>query len=100
MKKFIPMFVFTGFFFGIIPLTASDCLNVIPKSSQNDRQELKDDGKKVSAKDNKAAKELKAKEQKKRDIEAKEHSVNKNKPAKRFSTDENIPETVRKRNIP
>ncbi len=45
-------------------------------------------------------KEQLAKEQKKRNIEAKEKSVDKNKKVKKFTTDQDLPETVKKRNIP
>ena len=41
-----------------------------------------------------------AEEQRKKDIEDKEHSVNKNKKVRRFGVDENLSNIIQKRNIP
>lgn len=38
--------------------------------------------------------------QDKKEIELKEHSINKEKKVKKLTTDENIPKTIQKRNIP
>ena len=66
-----------------------------------DKQELKNLKRKKSAK--RPAKdpnsEKQAKELKKTEIEAKEHSIDKNKKIKRVSVDENLSETVHQWNI-
>jgi len=56
----------------------------------------KDSGKKYVRNPDSVAKSA---ELKKKEIQSEEHSVNKEKKVKRFSTDKNLPETVRKRNI-
>lgn len=97
MKKIISLIVILGYFscihlsYGMERLL-SDLNSQVKDKPQTDRHRQKE-AERVS-------RDLKMKEEKKKEIEAKEHSVNKNKRVKRFSTDKDLPETVKKRNIP
>ena len=101
MKKTITFFLLIGFFSCLLPVDGMNFMQYSNKSEFQDKQELKVQKKKTTKKQVKDLNaEKQAKELKKKDIEAKEHSVNRNMKVKRVSVDENLPETVRQRNIP
>ncbi len=98
MKKFITLILLSGFIF---------CFNLhyaLSKGLIIDQTPQGQEKKKISRHNQKESDntsgELQSKELKKKKIESDEHSINKNKRVKRFSSDKEIPETVKKRNIP
>ena len=99
MKKFFSLIVLSGLFLCLNPHLVLGGLGLmIGQTTQNQDNPLESKHRKKEA--DKASKELQIKEQKKKQIESEEHSINKNKRVKRFSSDKEIPETVKKRNIP
>ncbi len=102
MKKIGTILVLAIFLVSFVSIHPLDRNLGQTKSELQENSDLK-----VKKKRNSTKKELKdpisekqLKDQKKREIEVKEHSIDKNKKVKRVSSDENLPETVKKRNIP
>lgn len=83
-----------------LPLQSGENYQTTNNSEITQARKLKREQKKEEARLKAAAADQKSREQRKREIEEREKSVNKNKKVKKFSTDEDLPKTVRKRNIP
>lgn len=102
MKNIIAILLFIGF---SVPSPSLFAQEVKQNSFQSVNAEKIDSvnivKKKLTAKQStEISSDKKAEEQRKKEIEAKEHSVNKNKKVRRFGVDENLSNTIRKRNIP
>ena len=102
MKKYIAIFLFLWLLFPSASVSAQEVKQSIKKDTTAKKQDPKNavQNKSSLKKSKKIKSEAQKEEQRKKDIEAKEYSVNKNKKVRRFGIDENIPETVKKRNIP
>ena len=103
MKKIISIFLIAGFIFCFFPVQAANDMPSFNKPEiQNIKQEVKDLKKKKSAKKRikDANSDKQTTELKKKEIETKERSMDKNKKVKKVSVDDNLPETVHQRNIP
>jgi len=102
MKKILTFLVLFGLLFSFHIVIASPVLQDLKKVEPIEKQDLKHKKKQKLSKDQSKNQltEEQIKEKRKKEIEAKERSTDKNKPVKRISKDENLPETVRKRNIP
>ncbi len=111
MKKFITICLFIGLLFSFYPGNAWEVNQKKNRSenlekrqpNQKKKHKSKKQGKESSTatkSEEKIKKEKEAKDQKKKEIEIKEYSIDKNKKVKRVSTDKNLPETIRNRNIP
>ena len=103
MKKTISILLLSGFFFCFFPVQAgNEIQNTNVSVTLKNKQGTKDIKKKKSAKNQTkiADSEKQARELKKKDIENKERLMDKNKKVKKVSVDDNLPETVHKRNIP
>ena len=102
MKRFGSILILAIFFVSVVSVYASDRNLVLKKSEMQENKDLKVTKKKHSPKRElkMTISEKQLKEQRKKEIEVKEHTINKNKRVKRVSPDENLPETVKKRNIP
>lgn len=100
MKKIITILLLVGLLFSYQPLNAKPSLQdakksekVTKKLSHQKKQMLKKEHKKPLTPEQ-------LKEKQKKEIEAREKSIDRTKPVKKVSSDENLPQTVRKRNIP
>jgi hypothetical protein len=103
MKRIITILLLIGFFFSFIQLEATENIQKNKKSERIEKRELKrmKEDPKAGEQGSKASNELQSNnDQTKKEIEIKEHTANKNKKVKRFSTDDKLPQTIRKRNIP
>ena len=103
MKKIISIFLIASFFFCFIPVQAGNNMQNSSKSEiQNNKHHGKGLKKKRSdkKKNKDANSEKQARELKKKEIEAKERSIDRNIKVKKVSVDDNLPETVHQRNIP
>jgi len=103
MKKSISILLLTGFIFWHIPAWAGNTIQSQNKQElQNQKLEVKNIKKKKSSRKQikDANSEKLTREVKKKEIEAKERSIDKNTKVKKVSVDENLPQTVRQRNIP
>ncbi len=100
MKRIAIFCLLFGFLISIFPLNLRGNFQNANKSEFPQSRKLKRQQKKEAAKLEAAAAELRVREQKKNEIEVREHTVDKNKKVKKISTDQNLPETVKKRNIP
>ena len=100
MKKMIAFCLLFGFLISFLPLQAQENLQESSKTEVPGSRKFRRQQKKEAAKIEAAETKDQSKAQKKREIEAKEHAVDKTKKVKKFSTDKDLPETVRKRNIP
>ena len=102
MKKFIVIFLFLGFVFLAFSVSAQEKKQRSNKPettvNQNSKREEKKDS--VAKRSPEIISDAQAEEQRKKEIEAKELSVNKNKKVRRFGVDENLPQMIQKRNIP
>ncbi len=102
MKNIIAILLVTGFSI----LSLSVCAREVkPNNIQSVNVEKQDSVNKVkqnlTAKQSaKAVSDAKAEEKRKKAIEAKERSVNKNKKVRRFGVDDNLSKIIRERNIP
>jgi len=102
MKNIIAILLFIGF---SVPSPSLSAQEVAQNSFQSVNVEKKDSvnvvKKKLTVKQStEISSDKKAEEQRKKEIEAKEHSVNKNNKVRRFGIDENLSNTIQKRNIP
>ena len=108
MKKIITIFLLIGLLFSFHPVIAREVNQEKSKLEKREKRQLnhkKRHKSEMQGQDSSTAaqseeKIKKDKDLRKKEIEIKEHSVDKNKKVKRVSTDENLPETVRNRNIP
>lgn len=102
MKKIITVLLFSGFLFSLLPLNAQEKIQNKNQTETRQKRGLERQKRKGSRKNQVKVNptNVQSNEQKKREIENREHSLDKNKKVKRFSVDENLPETVKKRNIP
>ena len=102
MKKFIVIFLLLGFLFPSFPISAQEATKTTNKSETVEKQKnkrlKKNDLSEKQVKESNSV--LQTKEQRKKDIEAKELTVDKNKKVKMTVADENLPQTIKKRNIP
>ena len=102
MKKYITTFLFIVFLFSVLQITARDGnkrTNRLETSEKRDStQNVKIDLAKKQ--DPEFMFDAQVVKQRKAEIEAKERSIDKNKKVKRFGFDENLPQIIRKRNIP
>ncbi len=102
MRKIIVISLMAVFFMCSGPIFASKVVQPANKSEIQNKKEMKRLKKKeLSKKKGEApSSEIGSRDQKKKEIEAKENSIDKKKKVKRFSADENLQETIKKRNIP
>ena len=102
MRKIITILLSAVFFICSGPILASKVVQPLNQSEIQNKRELKRLKKKELSKQKTSAPTAVSglNDQKKQELEAKESSVGKKKKVKRFSSDENLRETVRKRNIP
>ncbi len=102
MKNITTLILFIWIIIYFLPVQAQVEPQTPNRSEIQEKQEFRRHKEKAavrehSAKPNSSAISI---EKRKQEIKTKENSINRNKKVKRFSTDENLPETVRKRNIP
>ena len=102
MKKFFAIFLIVGFLFPALPIGAQD-----GKKKKDETETLAKPGLKRKKNKNMAdstsisdLSETQAAEQRKKEIEAKEKSIDKKKKVKRLTVDENLSKTITNRNIP
>lgn len=102
MKNILAILLLSGLLIPSCPLSAGIVKQDTVKFPTAEKQDLKKKAdKNVAAKqDTKIKSDSIAAEQRKKKIEAKERTVNKNKKVKMFDVDENLSNTIRKRNIP
>ena len=100
MKRIITFFLLIGLLITFLPLPNLASPQEPHDSEMPQNRKLKRQQKMEVSRLEANKKEQIAKEQKKRNIEAKEKSVDKNKKVKKFTTDQDLPETAKKRNIP
>jgi hypothetical protein len=102
MKRIITILLLIGFFLSFIQLKATENIQKTKKSERIEKRELKrtKGDHRAGKQGSKASNEFQSDEHTKKEIEIKEHTANKNKKVKRFSTDDKLPQTIQKRNIP
>jgi hypothetical protein len=99
MKKNIAIVLILGLLLPAIPMNAQDGMkkkNKTETAAKRKSNIKKDENQAVVT----SAGDKHADELRKREIEKKEQSVDKNKKVKRLTLDENLPATIRNRNIP
>ncbi|NEW81198.1 MAG: hypothetical protein GZ094_02375 [Mariniphaga sp.] len=102
MKNVLAILLFIGLLIPSYPLFASIVKQDTIKVTTAEKQDLKmkADEKVVVKQGAKITSDSIAEELRKKEIETKERKVNKNKKVKMFGVDENLSNTIRKRNIP
>jgi len=102
MKNVLAILLLIGLLIPACSFSASNVKQDSVKISTTEKQDLKRKANKnVVAKQGAAiTSDSIAEEQRKKEIEAKEQKVNKNKKVKLFGVDENLSNTIQKRNIP
>ena len=98
MKKYITILILIGLLSTTLPILAQEGKRYNEKSEFVNKQKKK----KVTAEkqSTETNSEAQTSEQSKKDIEAKERSVNKNKKVRRCGFDKHISQIIKKRNIP
>jgi len=99
MKKYFAVLLLSGFLIPVLPISAQEVKKNI-KNTETISKQNSAKKKKKCATTMKGKTEAQSSEQRKKDIEAKERLVDKNKKVKRVGVDENLPKTIRERNIP
>lgn len=98
MKKYITILILIGLLSTSLPIHAQEGKRYNEKSEFVNKQKKK----KVTAENQNTniSSETQTSEQRKKDIEAKERSINKNKKVRRCGFDKHISQIIKKRNIP
>jgi len=102
MKNVLAILLLIGLLIPSCSFSASKVKQDTIKISTTKKQDLKKKAYKnvVSKQGAEITSDSIVEEQRKKEIEAKERTVNKNKKVKMFGVDENLSNTIRKRNIP
>jgi len=102
MKNILAILLLIGLLIPSCSLGASKAKQDTIKAPAVEKQDLKKkaDKKTISKQTSENSSDSIAEEQRKKEIEAKEQTVNKNKKVKLFGVDENLSKTIQKRNIP
>lgn len=100
MKKYITILILIGLLSSSLPIRAREGKRYNEKSEIVKKQDAKKKKGTVEKQSVKINSEIQATEQRKKEIEAKERGVNKNKKFRRCGFDKNISQIIKKRNIP
>jgi hypothetical protein len=99
MKKYFAILLILGFLFPTLPVCAQEG-NTKQKKTETVAKRKSKHRKNIKPSETAGLSEEQTKELRKKDIEAKERTVDKNKKVKRLIVDEDLSKTVRNRNIP
>jgi len=97
MKRYVAILLFLVFLFPVCLIRAQEVKKPVVKTETPQKRDLKHKTKKIATT---VSSEVQVNEQRKKEVEAKEQSTDKKTKVMMFDTDKDLPQAIKKRNIP